>query len=119
MEARGMATEVKLPELGENVPGGQVVDIKVSPGADVNEGQALVEVEADKASVEVPSPLSGRLVKFLVKKGDRVNTGQTLCLIEDKANGRAGPAEEQQPKQKAPPKKEHPEPEAKAAPAAK
>ena len=51
-----MATEVKLPELGENVPGGQVVDIKVSPGAEVREGQPLVEVEADKASVEVPDP---------------------------------------------------------------
>src|SRR5262245_55158482 len=91
-----MATEVKLPELGENVPGGQVVDIKVSPGGDVREGQPLVEVEADKASVEVPSPLAGRLVKFLVKKGDHVNTGQTLCLIED---GQAK-AEEAKPSKK-------------------
>ena len=59
-----MATEVKLPELGENVPGGQVVDIKVSPGADVREGQPLVEVEADKASVEVPSPLTNASPTF-------------------------------------------------------
>ncbi len=93
-----MATEVKLPELGENVPGGQVVDIKVSPGADVREGQPLVEVEAEKASVEVPSPLAGRLVKFLVKKGDHVNTGQTLCLIED---GQAKPEEAKVPKKEA------------------
>src|SRR5262249_7507374 len=90
-----MATEVKLPELGENVPGGQVVDIKVCPGADVREGQPLVEVEAEKASVEVPPPLAGRLVKFLVKKGDHVNTGQALCLIED---GQAKPHEAKPPK---------------------
>src|SRR5262249_3949378 len=114
-----MPTEVKLPELGENVPGGQVVDIKVSPGAEVREGQPLVEVEAEKASVEVPSPLSGRLVKFMVKKGDHVNTGQTLCLIDDKGNGQAGAAPTQQPKQLARPTEQQPTPQPKAAPVAK
>jgi pyruvate dehydrogenase E2 component (dihydrolipoamide acetyltransferase) len=77
-----MATEIHLPELGENVEGGEVVEVKVGPGAEVKEGQALLEVEAEKSTVEVPSPVAGRIAKVLVKKGDKVATGQALFLIE-------------------------------------
>jgi pyruvate dehydrogenase E2 component (dihydrolipoamide acetyltransferase) len=77
-----MANEVTLPELGENVEEGEVVDIRVSPGDDVREGEPLLEVEAEKATVAVPSPLSGRVAELLVKRGDRVRTGQGLCRIE-------------------------------------
>jgi pyruvate dehydrogenase E2 component (dihydrolipoamide acetyltransferase) len=77
-----MASEIKLPELGENVPGGEIVEIRVAAGDEVAEGQALLEVEAEKSTVEVPSPVAGRITQFLVKKGDKVTTGQTLCLVE-------------------------------------
>jgi pyruvate dehydrogenase E2 component (dihydrolipoamide acetyltransferase) len=77
-----MAIEIKLPELGENVEGGDVVDVKVAVGANVHDGQALLEVEAEKSTVEVPSPGSGRISKVLVKRGDAVKTGQTLFLME-------------------------------------
>ena len=76
-----MAQEVKLPALGENVGAGDVVDVKVKSGDDVKEGQALVEVEAEKSTVEVPSPLAGRIAQVLIKKGDKVKTGQTLFTI--------------------------------------
>lgn len=77
-----MAREVKLPTLGENVAGGDVVEVKVKPGDVVKEGQALLEVEAEKSSVEVPSPFAGRVSQVVIKKGDKVKTGQTLILFE-------------------------------------
>jgi pyruvate dehydrogenase E2 component (dihydrolipoamide acetyltransferase) len=82
-----MATEVKLPELGENLPGGDVLDVKVAPGDLVKEGQTLLEVEAEKSTVEVPSPLTGRIKQLLVQKGQSIQVGQTLCTIEE-ADGR-------------------------------
>lgn len=74
--------EVKLPALGENVAAGDVVDVKVKVGDIIKEGQALVEVEAEKSTVEVPSPLAGRVAQILIKKGDKVKTGQTLLTVE-------------------------------------
>jgi pyruvate dehydrogenase E2 component (dihydrolipoamide acetyltransferase) len=77
-----MASDITLPELGENVEEGEVVDVKVAVGAEVREGQALLEVEAEKSTVEVPSPSAGRIGKVLIKKGDKVKTGQTLFQLE-------------------------------------
>src|SRR5207302_94397 len=77
-----MATEIKLPELGENVEEGEVIDVRVGPGEEVREGQPLLEIEAEKSTVELPSPVAGRITEMLVKKGDRVRTGQGLCRIE-------------------------------------
>jgi pyruvate dehydrogenase E2 component (dihydrolipoamide acetyltransferase) len=81
-EEKRMASEIKLPELGENLEGGEVLEIKVAPGETVSEGQTLLELEAEKSTVEVPSPLGGRLMKVLVKKGDNIRVGQAICLIE-------------------------------------
>ena len=83
-----MASEIQLPELGENVESGEVVDVKVTPGAEVKEGQALLEVEAEKTTVEVPAPTPGRIAKVLVKKGDKVKTGQPLFLIDGDGSSR-------------------------------
>jgi pyruvate dehydrogenase E2 component (dihydrolipoamide acetyltransferase) len=77
-----MANEIKLPELGENLSQGDILEVKVAPGDTVAQGQTLVEIEAEKSTVEVPSPLAGRISKVLVKKGDTVSVGQTFCLIE-------------------------------------
>jgi pyruvate dehydrogenase E2 component (dihydrolipoamide acetyltransferase) len=88
-----MASEIKLPELGENLAGGEVLDIKVSAGDQVAQGQTLLEVEAEKSTVEVPAPFDGKVTQVLVKKGDSIKVGQTLCLIEG-GNGvaKAAPA---------------------------
>jgi pyruvate dehydrogenase E2 component (dihydrolipoamide acetyltransferase) len=77
-----MASEIKLPELGENVEGGEVVDVRVAAGQQVKEGQPLLEVEAGKSTVEVPAPVSGRIAQVLVKNGDSVQTGQGLFVID-------------------------------------
>jgi pyruvate dehydrogenase E2 component (dihydrolipoamide acetyltransferase) len=88
-----MAEEIKLPALGENVAAGEVVDVKVKAGDEVKEGQALLEVEAEKSTVEVPSPRAGRIAQILIKRGDKVKAGQALMTIEG-GNGKpaaAGP----------------------------
>jgi pyruvate dehydrogenase E2 component (dihydrolipoamide acetyltransferase) len=93
-----MPSEVKLPELGENLDGGDVLDVKVAVGDQVSQGQPLVEIEAEKSTVEVPSPVAGKVAKILVKKGDAVSVGQTFCLIEgdngEKGGAKTAPARE-------------------------
>lgn len=81
-EDKPMSVEIKLPELGENLEGGEVVDVKVAAGEAVREGQTLLEVEAEKSTVEVPAPQAGKVAEWLVKKGDSVKVGQTLCVLE-------------------------------------
>ena len=77
-----MATDFKLPDLGENIASGDVVSVFVSPGDVVKPGQALLEVETDKAVIEVPCPPGGRVASVLVKKGDTVKVGQTLLTLD-------------------------------------
>jgi pyruvate dehydrogenase E2 component (dihydrolipoamide acetyltransferase) len=86
-----MATEFKLPDLGENIASGDVVTVFVSPGDVVRPGQALLEVETDKAVIEVPCPPGGRIASVLVKKGDTVKVGQPLVTLEP-AGSAAAPA---------------------------
>src|SRR5260370_4393741 len=85
-----MPSEIKLPELGENLEGGDVLDVKVAVGDQVTEGQPLVEIEAEKSTVEVPSPLAGRVAKILVKKSGAGQGGQAFCLIEGETGGKDG-----------------------------
>ncbi|MFM8378305.1 MAG: dihydrolipoamide acetyltransferase family protein [Planctomycetia bacterium] len=87
-----MAIEFKLPDLGENIASGDVVTVFVSPGDVVKPGQALLEVETDKAVIEVPCPPGGRVANVLVKKGDTVKVGQTLVTLEPATGGAAAPA---------------------------
>ena len=84
-----MATDFKLPDLGENIASGDVVSVFVSPGDVVKPGQALLEVETDKAVIEVPCPPGGRVASVLVKKGDTVKVGQTLLTLEAAGSGGA------------------------------
>jgi len=84
-----MSTEFTLPDLGENIASGDVVSVFVSEGDVVKPGQALLEVETDKAVIEVPCPPGGRVEKVLVKKGETVNVGQPLVLLGDAAGAAA------------------------------
>lgn len=73
-----MATEFKLPELGENVEAGDVVRIAVTAGETVREGQTVVELETDKAVVEVPSAVTGVIEEVIVKPSQRIRVGDVL-----------------------------------------
>jgi len=87
-----MATEFKLPDLGENIASGDVVTVFVSEGDVVKPGQPLLEVETDKAVIEVPCPPGGLVEKVLVKKGDTVKVGETLVLLGSAADPPAKPS---------------------------
>src|SRR3954447_8100176 len=78
-----MPIEIKLPELGENLTGGDVLDVKVAAGDTVSAGQTLLEVEAEKSTVEVPAPVAGKIAKLMVTKGQAIKVGQALFLIEE------------------------------------
>lgn len=78
-----MPRELKLPTLGENIEGGDVVKILVRPGDTISSDQPILELETGKATVEVPSPGAGRVATILVKVGDSVKIGQPILTIED------------------------------------
>jgi pyruvate dehydrogenase E2 component (dihydrolipoamide acetyltransferase) len=84
------ATEFKLPELGENISAGDLVRLMISPGAKVSEGQPVMELETDKAVVEVPSSVTGTVKEVRVKQGEKVKVGQVIFTLE----GGAAPAPE-------------------------
>jgi pyruvate dehydrogenase E2 component (dihydrolipoamide acetyltransferase) len=73
-----VALEFKLPELGENIEAGDVVRIAVTAGETIREGQAVVELETDKAVVEVPSTVSGVIENVIVTPSQRVKVGDVL-----------------------------------------
>jgi pyruvate dehydrogenase E2 component (dihydrolipoamide acetyltransferase) len=104
-----MASEIKLPQLGENLTGGDVLDVRVKPGDTVSQGQTLLEVEAEKSTVEVPSPIPGRITQMLVHKGDAIQVGQTLCLIEA-TDGAKQEGPKEAPVREAPAAQTEPEP---------
>jgi pyruvate dehydrogenase E2 component (dihydrolipoamide acetyltransferase) len=86
-----MANEIKLPALKEAVETVEVNAVKVKPGDVVAKDQALLEVQADKAALDVPSPVAGRVTEVRVKAGDQIKIGQVYCLIEA-TNGEPAPA---------------------------
>jgi pyruvate/2-oxoglutarate dehydrogenase complex dihydrolipoamide acyltransferase (E2) component len=74
--------ELRLPDLGEGIAEGTVDEWFVSPGDQVKEDQPLVEVTTDKATVEIPSPVAGRLRQVLIEPGSTVAVGTLLAEIE-------------------------------------
>ncbi|MCY4484291.1 MAG: 2-oxo acid dehydrogenase subunit E2 [Spirochaetaceae bacterium] len=87
-----MATDVTLPELGENIEAGDVAAVLVNPGDRVEKDAPLLELETDKAVVEVPSPDAGVVTAVLVKAGDTINVGDPIASLEpDGAGGDAAP----------------------------
>jgi pyruvate dehydrogenase E2 component (dihydrolipoamide acetyltransferase) len=78
-----MATEFKLPELGENIEAADVVSVLVKEGDAIKIDQAIIEIETDKATIEVPSSIEGKISKLLVKVGDKVKVGATILMIDE------------------------------------
>jgi len=80
-----MPIELKLPDVGEGIAEGEVVRWLVVEGAQVKEDDPLVEILTDKANVEIPSPVTGTVVKILAAPGQVVKVGELLALIEPAA----------------------------------
>ena len=84
-----MSTEVKLPELGENVTSGDLLKMLVKVGDKIQKDQALLELETDKAAIEVPSPIGGVVQSVHVKEGQKVKVGQLILSVEENGAGAA------------------------------
>ena len=85
-----MASSFRLPDLGEGLTEGEVARWLVSEGQEIAEDDPLVEIQTDKATVEIPSPYGGTVLKVLVAEGDVVPVGTELVVIG--APGEALPA---------------------------
>src|SRR5262245_33254272 len=84
-------TDFRLPELGENVTSGDVLRVLVKPGDTVAKDQPILELETDKATIEVPSSVVGQVKEIKVKAGDKVKVGQAILTVEG-GDGAAAPA---------------------------
>lgn len=91
-----MATDFKLPDLGENIDSGDVISVLVNEGDEIQANQGVIELETGKAVVEVPSSIGGRITKVHVKVGDKLPIGATVLTIEAGAPA-AAPAPKPQP----------------------
>jgi pyruvate dehydrogenase E2 component (dihydrolipoamide acetyltransferase) len=103
-----VAQEFKLPELGENVSSGDLVRVMVKPGDTVSEGQAVIELETDKAVIEVPSSVSGKVQEVKVQEGQKLKVGATIFTYGDGNGAPAAkaPAEKKEDNPKVEPKPE-------------
>ena len=87
-----MSTEVKLPELGDGIESGDVLEIFVAVGDVISEGQDIVEMETDKATVPVPASTGGKVTKILVDEGQTVAIGGVILEVEAAAAESGTPA---------------------------
>src|SRR5688500_18232615 len=88
-------TDMKLPELGENIEGGDVLRVMVKPGDAIKKDQPVLELETDKATIEVPSSSAGVIKEVKVKAGEKVKVGQTIFVVDEgqRAEGNGQKAE--------------------------
>jgi pyruvate dehydrogenase E2 component (dihydrolipoamide acetyltransferase) len=127
VELLDLATDFTLPELGENVASGDVLRVLVKPGDTLAKDQPVLELETDKATIEVPSSVAGKVKEVKVKAGDKVKVGQAILSVDGDASkseapsvAAAAPAVEEPkapPPISAPPKPTTPAPSAAGAPA--
>ncbi len=99
-----MATEVKVPTLGESITEGTLAEWLKQPGDPVAEDEAIASLETDKVSVEVPSPVAGVMGEHKVAAGDTVAVGAVIATIEaGEGAATASPAEQAAEKTTNPP----------------
>ncbi len=100
-----MVQDVTLPEISENVEKGNVVGVLVSEGDVIKEQDSVLEIETEKAAVEVPSTVGGKIVELLVSEGQEVAVGSVIMRVDTEAEDAGGgdaaeaPAEEQPPQE--------------------
>lgn len=97
-----MSIEFKMPDPGEGIHEAEVLEINVSEGDRVEEGQTVMLVETDKASVEIPAPATGKVKEIRVNVGDVVKVGEVLIVFSeaDEKTAEKQPAGEKESKEK-------------------
>jgi len=78
-----MPRPFRLPDLGEGLTEAEIIKVLVQEGDVIQEDAPLIEVETDKANVEIPSPMSGRVAKIHVEAGQTVKVGSVLVTFDD------------------------------------
>ena len=86
-----------IPELGENVVAGDVVRIMVKPGDQLKKDQPVLELETDKATIEVPSSIAGVVKEVKVKQGQKVKVGEVVLTVDESASAPAPEAAAEKP----------------------
>jgi pyruvate dehydrogenase E2 component (dihydrolipoamide acetyltransferase) len=87
-----MAQSFKLPDLGEGLTEGEVARWLVAEGQEIGEDDPLVEIQTDKATVEIPSPYAGTVLRILVPEGEVAPVGTALVVIGEPGEEVAAPA---------------------------
>ena len=98
--------EFKVPELGENIEQGDVTRVLVKVGDTIKQDQSVVELETDKATVEVPSSVAGVVKEIKVKAGDKVKVGSVILTVDENGAGTSKQEEEKEEKEEKKEKKE-------------
>ncbi len=78
-----MAIEFKLPELGEGIDEADILKVLVAPGDVIEVDQPLLEIETEKATLDVPSSVAGRVSRIDVAAGDTISPGQLILVVEE------------------------------------
>ena len=89
--ATKQTVQLLMPEMGESVTEGTVLEWHVSEGDSVEEGQTMVEVSTDKVDAEVPAPASGTVTKILVQPDETIEVGKPLAEIDPNGGGAPQP----------------------------
>ena len=93
-----MAFEFKLPDLGEGLTEGEIVKWLVKMGDSIEEGQVFVQVETDKAVIDIPSPRKGVVLKLAAAEGETVQVGQVIIVIGEPGEKLEAPAKPKEAK---------------------
>jgi pyruvate dehydrogenase E2 component (dihydrolipoamide acetyltransferase) len=86
-----MIEEVRLPEISENVTSGEVIQVLVKVGDFIKAEQSIVELETEKATFEVPSPVSGKVTEVNLKPSQKINVGEVLIKVDTEAKAETQP----------------------------
>lgn len=78
--------EFKLPELGENILVADVLNVLIKPGDYVKKDQSVLEIETDKATIEVPSEIEGTVKDVFIKSGDKAEVGKVVFTVEESSS---------------------------------
>ncbi len=86
-----MIQEVRLPEISENVTTGDVIQVLVKVGDFIKKEQSIIELETEKATFEVPSPVTGKITEVNLKPGQKINVGDVIIKVDIEAKAEQQP----------------------------
>ena len=93
-----MAQEIKLPQLGQTMEEGTIVNVLIKEGDKINKGDVIFEVETDKATLEMESTAAGFVKQILVAEGDTIPVGEVVCVVGEENEQVDAPAKKAEPK---------------------